>query len=42
MHQSQALVLDRVQNTEDTRGSSTIDMNTMLQFRTDNYEIKTK
>ena len=42
MRQEQALVLDWVQNTEGTRGSSTINMGTIIQFRTDKYEIKAK
>ena len=42
MHQSQVLVFDRVQNAEGTRGSSIIDMGTIIQFRKDKYEIKTK
>ena len=42
MYQTQALLMDRVQNAEGTRGSSTIDMSTVIQFRTDMYEIKMK
>ena len=40
--QAKALVLDSIQNVKGTRGSSTIDMNIVIQFRTDKYEIKTK
>ena len=35
--QAQALVLDWVQNTKGTRGSSTISMGTIIKFRTDKY-----
>ena len=39
--QAQALVLESVQNAEGARGSNTIDMNTVIQFRTEKYEKKT-
>ena len=35
--QAQALVLDWIQNNEGTRGSSTINMDTIIQFITDKY-----
>ena len=40
--QAQALVLDWIQDTEGTRGSSTINMGTIIQFRMDKYKIETK
>ena len=35
--QAKALVLDRVQNAEGTKGSSTIDTGTIIKFRTEKY-----
>ena len=42
MHQLQGLILDRVQDVEAMRGNSTTDMSSVIQFRKDNYEVKTK
>ena len=38
--QDEALVLDWVQNTEEMRGTSTVNMNTVIQFRSDKDKIK--
>ena len=37
IRQAEALVLERVQSAECTRGSRTIDMSIVIQFRTDKY-----
>ena len=40
-HQAQVIVLDKVQNMEGTKESSTINMKTVIQFKTDTDDIKT-